>query len=383
MRVVYVSPYPPQRDGIGDYTAALAEATRGHGHDVAVVVPGSAHGATPEVVGSLEKVDALMERLRLIDPDVVHVQFAVAAFGTRIPALLRLLWALRPLRARVVLTAHEVTRDTAILRAPGRALYAALGRLADVVLVHTSAAQRELAGVAGARPGRIAVVPHHRRPPPPATTDEAVLRARHGVGDAPLLLAFGFIHPDKGLEDLVDALGMLERGSAHLVVAGDVRGRSGAFRAFELIDRRHLARVRRRITALGLDDFVHITGYVPAGEIAPWFDAADAAVLPYRRIEQSSVGSLAATLGVPVIASTAGSLARDFGDPRWSSPPRDPAALAWAIGSFLGAARPERRSAAPREAAGADIDAVAAATLDAYARVPATPTPGRTPAERP
>jgi len=39
MRVVYVSPYPPQRDGIGDYTAALAEATRGHGHDVAVVAP--------------------------------------------------------------------------------------------------------------------------------------------------------------------------------------------------------------------------------------------------------------------------------------------------------------------------------------------------------
>ena len=377
MRIAYVTPYPPQRDGIGDYTAALAEATRAAGHEVVVVAPRAAPGAPPEVMGDLGGGAAIAERLRAVDPDVVHVQFAVAAFGTRIPALLRLLRALRPLRGRVVVTAHEATRDTARLHAPGRALYRRLCLLADLVLVHTASARDELTVRIGARPESVLVVPHHRRPPPLATTDAATLRARHGIGDARVLLAFGFVHVDKGLDDLVKALGRLERGAAHLVVAGDVRRRTGAFRAFELADRRHLASVRRSVDRLGLAPFVHITGYVPEGEVAPWFDAADAALLPYRRIEQSSVGSLAAALGVPVLTSTAGSLTDDYGDPRWSFPPGDPARLARVLEAFLAAPRADAPRTAPRAAAGADIAAVAAATLDAYGRAPGRPLHGR------
>lgn len=357
MRVAYVSPYPPARDGIGDYTAALARATGDAGHAVAVVTPRPAHAAPPEVVGGLG--DAA--RLRAFGPDVVHVQFGVAAFGMRIPALLALLRRLPG--TRVVVTAHEVTRDTALLRGPGRALYRALARRADVVLVHTPAARDAMAALAGpATP--VVVVPHHRRPPPAPTTHGWALRARHGIGDAPVLLALGFVHPDKGLDDLVDALGRLPRGAAHLVVAGDVRRRAGAFRAFELADRRHLARVRDQARRAGLDPWVHWAGYVPEGEIAPWFDAADAAVLPYRRIEQSGVGSLAAALGVPVLASDAGTLAAEYGDPAWSYPAGDRDALAALLARFLatgGAARP-----GARDASGADIDEVAARTLAAY-----------------
>jgi glycosyltransferase involved in cell wall biosynthesis len=370
--VAYVSPYPPARDGIGDYTAALAAATRAAGHDVAVLAARPGPGAPSEVIGGLG--DAA--RLRAFDPDVVHVQFGVAAFGTRLPALAALLRRVRPARARLVVTAHEVTRDTALLRGPGRLLYRGLARRADVVLVHTGAARDAMAPLAG--PGTpVVVVPHHRRPPPPPTTDGAALRERHGVGDAPLLLAFGFVHPDKGLDDLVDALRRLPRGGAHLVVAGDVRRRSGAFRAFEAADRRHLARVRSQVRRAGLDPWVRWTGYVPAGEIAPWFDAADAAVLPYRRIEQSGVGSLAAALGVPVLASDAGSLAADYGDPAWSFPAGDRAALADLLRRFLAA----RGSAGPRggarAAAGADIDEVAARTLAAYEARPGRPSDGR------
>lgn len=371
-----MSPYPPQRDGIGDYTAALAHATRAAGHEVAVIVPRTAAGSPAEVIGDLADVARLAERLRLLDPDVVHLQFAVAAFGTRIPDLLLLLRTLRPLRARVVVTAHEVTRDTALLRAPGRLLYRTLVRLSDLVLVHTAAARTELTGRIGVGPESVLVVPLHRRPPPRATTDAETLRARHGICGAPVLLAFGFVHVDKGLGDLVEALGRLKRGAAHLVVAGDVRRRTGAFRAFELADRLHLARVRRRVDRLGLGPFVHLTGYVPEGEVAPWFDAADAAVLPYRRIEQSSVGSLASASGVPILTSTAGSLTDDYGDPRWSFPAADPARLAQVLDDFL-AARIERPRSGARAAAGADITAVAAATLDAYGLAPSRRMQGR------
>ncbi len=372
MRIAYVSPYPPARDGIGDYTAALAAATRAAGHEVAAIAARPGAGGPPEVIGGLR--DAA--RLREFGPDVVHVQFGVAAFGTRVPALFALLRRVRGTGARVVLTAHEVTRDTALMRGPGRALYRALARCADVVLVHTPAARDAMAALAGpATP--VVVVPHHRRPPPAPTTDARALRDRHGIGDAPLLLALGFVHPDKGLDDLVGALGDLPRGAAHLVVAGGVRRRSGAFRAFELADRRHLARVREQARRAGLLPWVHWTGYVPEGEIAPWLDAADAAVLPYRRIEQSGVGSLAAALGVPVLASDAGSLADEYGDPGWSFPAGDRAALAALLARFLAARDGAGPRAGARPASGADIDDVAARTLAAYATPPRGGAEGR------
>jgi len=265
------------------------------------------------------------------------------------------------------------------MRAPGRALYRALARRADVVLVHTPAARDAMSAVAGpATP--VVVVPHHRRPPPAPTTDGGALRARLGIDDARLLLALGVFHPDKGLDDLVDALARLPRGAAHLVVAGDVRRRSGAFRAFEVADRRHLARVRDQVRGAGLQPWVHWTGYVPEGEIAPWLDAADAAVLPYRRIEQSGVGSLAAALEVPVLASDAGSLAAEYGDPGWSFPAGDRAALAALLARFLEArGRAGAPRAGARAAAGADIDDVAARTLAAYATAPRDAAEGRAP----
>lgn len=368
-----MSPYPPGRDGIGDYSAALAGAFARDGHDVRVVVPRPAAGSPPEVVGALggsaAARAALHRRVAAFAPDVVHVQFAVAAFGTRLPGLWAFLRALRRASgAPLVVTAHEVTRDTATLGGPGRLLYRRLCGAAARALVHTPAAARELTGRIGVDAGRVAVVPHHRRPAPAPGTDAASLRAAHGLGDDRVLLAFGFIHVDKGLDDLVAALALLRSGDpvaldgVRLVVAGTVRRRSGAFRLFEARDHLHLARVRRFVAREGLAARVAFTGYVPEGAVAPWFGLAEALVMPYRRIEQSGVGSLAASLGVPVIASRAGSLADDHGDPRWAFAPGDRAGLAAAVGAFLA----EGGAPAPARSGGADLHAVARAVLAAY-----------------
>ena len=375
-----VSPYPPSRDGIGDYTAALVGALAGEGHAVGVVAPRAAAGAPAEVLaalgGSAAERAVLRRRVAAFAPDVVHVQFAVAAFGTRAPALWGFLCGLRAeTGVPVVVTAHEVTRDTAILRGAGRLLYRLVCARADRLLVHTDVAARAL-GRIGADTGRVAVLPLHRRPPPTPATDARALRAAHGLGDDRVLLAFGFVHVDKGLDDLVAALALLrDRGdpslaSARLVVAGTVRRRSGAFRVFEARDRLYLARVRRLVAREGLGGLVTFTGYVPEGAVAAWFDLAEGLVLPYRRIEQSSVASLAAALGAPVVASRAGRLAEDFGDPRWTFAPGDRDGLATALSSFLGRREDgDRRDRGPRSADGADLDAVAHALVASYAAV--------------
>jgi glycosyltransferase involved in cell wall biosynthesis len=382
MRILFVGPYPPERDGIGDYTAALGRALLERGHEVGVVAARGAPGAPPEVIGALPAwprgLDALVAAIGDWSPDVVHVQFAVAAYGARIPALVRLVRALRPVVPRIVLTMHEVTRDTGTLGAGGRALYRRIATLPDVVVVHTRESLDALRGPVGATPAATAVVPHPHPQLPPAETTARELRARHALERRRVLLAFGFIHVDKGLDDLVEALHRLRSqdgaaGDVRLVVAGTVRPRRGVLRLFSLRDRRHLRRVRRLVRRHDLGEHVHFTGYVPAGEIAPWFELADAAVLPYRRIEQSGVAGLAAAAGTPVLPSRVGGLVSDEETARWSYPPRDPARLARVLADFLRRARSAGEPRRSASAAPGELATVAAATEALYGGQPPEP----------
>lgn len=389
MKILYVSPYPPAKDGIGTYTHLLGGAMRAAGHQVAVAAVRSHPDAPPEVIGALGGYgapEALRRAVAAFDPDVIHVQFAVPAFGSRTPALVRWLGEPPAGRAPIVTTMHEVTRDTAVLRGPGRALYRRVAAASDHVIVHTRSGLRSLTESVGVPSARAEVIPHFSTDPPPAGTTAARLRTRFGLGDARLLLAFGFIHVDKGLDDLVRALASCRRQDpaalrdVRVVVAGTVRPRSGPFRVFEARDRLHLANVRRLARRHGLADHLRFTGFVPDGDIAAWFEAAEAVVLPYRKAEQSGVANLARAFGVPVIATTAGGLAELFAGSPWTVPPRSPERLAAVLLRFLGAGAAAGDAApspdpswpaSPREPGTADmsLEQVAAATAAVYRAV--------------
>jgi glycogen(starch) synthase len=117
---------------------------------------------------------------------------------------------------------------------------------------------------------------------------------------------------------------------------------------------------------LGVRQRLVPAGYVPEHEVAGWFEAADAVVLPYRRTEQSGVAGLANAFRVPVIASTAGGLGEQFSGTPWTFPPRDVSRLAAVLEAFL-SATPEQRSAAARLHRTIDVRTVAASTVDVYA----------------
>ena len=134
-----------------------------------------------------------------------------------------------------------------------------------------------------------------------------------------------------------------------------MRPRRGLFRLFEWRDRLHLARVLRIARRGGLSDIIVRTGYVSEADVAGWFRAASAVVLPYRRTEQSGVASLANAFGVPVLASTAGGLGERYGSSAWTFPPCAPRELAAALARFLAAPRDERASVAGRAAADMEL----------------------------
>ena len=376
MKIVFVSPFPPAQDGIGTYSQTMITALQAAGHEARVVLPRRQKHQSGDVIGVLSSrrsgLTALNDAVMKWDPDIIHVQFAFAAFGARTRALcswLRLVHAATGIPT--VITMHEVTRDTSSLRRPIGMLYHRLATQCDHVIVHTRAALDTLTGPIGVPRAKCHVIPHPEPTPPQAVSTPADLRIRFSLGDMELLVAFGFVHVEKGLGDLVRALSILRNSGAcrlddvRLVIAGTVRPRQGLFRFFELRDHLHLARVLGSARRAGLYDNIVHTGWVPEADVAGWFQAAAAVALPYRQAEQSGVAALANAFGVPVLASTAGGLGEQYVNSGWTFPPGDRLELAKVLARFL-AASPNERALNRTDRHAADLNAVVKATLDLY-----------------
>jgi glycosyltransferase involved in cell wall biosynthesis len=385
MRILYVSPFPPIRDGIGTYTKLILDALRKQGHEARVIVPREESLGSSDALALLrpgrKELTALQAAAVAWKPDCIHVQFAVAAFGARTPALIRWLGLMRATGIPVVITMHEVTRDIGLLGSFGKALYRAIASKCDHVIVHTQSAFDTCITDIRVPSANLTVIPHPTATPPVEVVSGDELRGRFGLGGADILLAFGFIHVDKGLPDIVRALRLIREAgspsleSVKLVVAGTVRRRNGVFRVFELRDQIHLRRTLRMARRGSVDRNIVLAGYVPETEIAGWFRAAAAVVLPYRRTEQSGVAALANAFGRPVLASQVGGLRELYGQSPWTFPPANPEKLARVLADFL--ARPaSERVPAGAQSPSADLDAVLAATVEVYQSVTRPLAPG-------
>ncbi len=377
MKILYISPYPPAQDGIGTYTRMLAHAMRDLGNDVRVIVPRHISGSPSEVLGTISLAGknfvSLHNKITRWNPDIVHVQFAIAAFGTRTFGLMRWLEVLRrEWRVPIIVTLHELTRETTLLRAAGRGIYRWIAAHCDLLIIHTDTAREALIDKLGVSQSKSVVIPHPTAGPPAGKSTPDDLRKRFDLHNARILLSFGFIHVDKGLDDLIRALGILRDSTAvqlddvRIVVAGAVRPRHGPFRAMELRDRWYLVRVLRLARHMSLQEYLVLTGYVPEGDVAAWFLAAEAVVLPYRRTEQSGVAGLAGSFGVPVLASTVGGLAEQFAGSRWTFPPRNPERIAETLNKFLDAEPAEQAQLVPARRP-SDLTSVITATMEHYA----------------
>ena len=253
---------------------------------------------------------AVLAALRRLRPDVLHLQS-----GTH-PALhLALAVAARAATgAPLLVTAHDVvpknaTRLDALLC---RGLY----RAADAVVVHGESLARTLAARFGGARAKIRVIPHGEygflRPAP--------ARARGGA--PPTLLFFGYLHAEKGLPDLIEALPAVAREIAgvRVVIAGTPE-----------LD---VEPLRARAAALGvLDRIDWRLRYVGDEERDELFAAATALVLPYRDASQSGVAFLAGAWEKPVVATRVGALPELVADGVGGLlvPPRSPGALASGI----------------------------------------------------
>lgn len=376
MRVLTVSPLPPKRDGIATYTAELSRAFREAGHTVGHVTtsPDQQPAGRVAVLPAVPvRVGAVADAIGAWRPDVVHVQHAVATYGPQLLALVALLWRLGRSGVPVVITHHEVTRDTDRLGPVGRWYYGFVSRAATRLHVHTDGAAERLRACLRATDRDIVVRPHPIFVPDDLESPavEADLRGRVGDADAWIGLLIGFVQIEKGHLETVEALGTLLARRPELtdrvrvVFAGDVRRRPPGMRRFERADHEYAHRVRRRVAELDLERNVTWTGHVPDEEFTSWFRIADLVLLPYRASEESGIAGHAVAARTPVLSTEVGGLAVLFGGTPLALPGTDPSGLAAALEAAIDDPQRRRREAAEvydglleRRGAGAIVDAV-------------------------
>lgn len=345
MNIVFFAPFPPQKDGLSSYTSKLVTELRRRNHTVKVVATG---GQISEERGVMARFGAgpwrFWRTLRAVivaKPQIIHVQYTIPAFGLGSFALWLLLLGCRWCTgARVVVTFHEVKRETSLLGLAGLWYYRLITRVCHLMTVHTYEAADILINRCGVARGRVHVVPHPLYSNRKSAVDSSVLHELYRIEGKRIILCFGFIHVDKGLDYLIKAFDLLRRSDPQfkdtlLVIAGTVRERKGIFKWFERKDRAYEATLHQLIAARHLKKSVFFTGYVPEAQVPMWFTRAEVAVLPYTNLEQSGVLNQALTYRTPVVASALGGLKETLEDTKALVPPANAGALSNKLADLL------------------------------------------------
>src|SRR3954469_3270701 len=338
------------------YDHALSSALAAQGAQVTLATSRFVHGAVPPAAGyerdehafyrwqpggrarmpaklAQHVPDMLRLRRRASACDVVHFQWlAVQQVDGR----------LLPRGRPVVLTAHDVLPREQ--RPPGgRRGQRRLDGRVDAVVVPSEHGRARLAEMGV----EAHVIPHgafthlaELEPAPLPLPDPGV----------PVVLFFGLLRPYKGLDVLLEAWRGID--VAELWIAGNPRMDIAPLQASAPPGVRWLPR------------------FVSDAEAAALFRRADAAVLPYRQIDQSGVLFTALAFGTPLVLTDVGGFPEV--EPAVHVPAGDPAALHAALTRLLhDESERERLGAGAREAARTTYgwDRIARAHLGLYARL--------------
>lgn len=339
MRIVFIGNALPRRCGIATFTTDLElamrhqdetgetaiVAMRDHGTACAYAEPVRLEIAQDEPGAYL----AAAEYINAAGFDVVSLQHEFGIFGGE--AGNYLLGLIAALRVPLVTTLHTVLdQPSEAQHAVMMALLAASAR----VVVMARRARTILIERYGADPARIAVIPHGIPDLPLADPQDA--RHRLGFADRQVILTFGLLSPNKGIEVMIEAMPMVLAAApdAVYVVMGAthpalLRAEGEAYRESLLA----------RVHALGLDGHVvFINRFVDQPELLDYIAMCDVYVTPYLFEAQMTSGTLAYShgLGRPVVSTPYWHAAELLGDGSGVLVPfRDPVRLGAAVASLL------------------------------------------------
>jgi glycosyltransferase involved in cell wall biosynthesis len=295
-KIAVLGNYLPRRCGIATFTTDLTEA-------IAVEFPQTEcfvlamndHGKRHAYPGRVrfEIADTELtgyrraaEFLNASSVDVLSVQHEFGIYGGEAGG--HVLALLRDLRVPVVTTLHTVLAEPTV---PQRYAMDALAQLSERLVVMSPLGVKLLRDVHGVPDRKIDLIPHgiHDLPTPKGS------KGRLGLEGKAVLLTFGLLSPDKGIEHVIDALPAIlaRHPNTVYVVLGETHPH---------VKQHHGETYRRmlesRAQELGVSsNVIFHDRFVSQAELGEFLDAADIYLTPYLKPEQITSGTLAYAVG--------------------------------------------------------------------------------------
>ncbi|PYX78413.1 MAG: group 1 glycosyl transferase [Acidobacteria bacterium] len=308
MKICLVTAFPPSRQGLNEYGYHIARELNQHPGLTLTILGDDLPHSEPELpdfqvircwgFNKLSNPVRLSHAITQSKPDVVWFNIGLASFGGRplpafvglaIPALTRM----RGVYTHVTLHQLVETVDLKDAGVKSQKLYRRAGSIATHMLLSANSlsvllpAYRKILQERYRR-GSVYVRAHgilSGRPEYPDLSKRGNPQHR--------ILAFGKWGTYKRLETLIGAFHLVAAHSpqARLTIAGGDHPKTPGY----------VASVAQRFRN---DPRIKFTGYVPEDGIAPLFQSASVAVMPYSSSAGSSgVAHLACEFGVPIVAS--------------------------------------------------------------------------------
>ena len=297
-RIAFVGNYQPRECGIATFTTDLCMALAseyGEGRLFAIPVndPDSSYQYPEQVRLELEQEDlSSYERaadfLNFNGNDLVCLQHEYGIYGGSAGS--HILTLLRKLKMPLVTTLHTVLRDPALEQ---RMVLEEIAQLSDRMVVMSKLAAQLLRDVYAVPNAKIDVIPHGV--PDLPFMDPNYYKDKFGTEGKSVLLTFGLLSPNKGIENVIKALpAILARQSNVVYIVSGV--------THPHIRRREGERYREELQALaeqlGVSDHVIFNNrFVSAEELVEHVGAADIYITPYKDEAQVVSGTLAIALG--------------------------------------------------------------------------------------
>lgn len=331
-RIAFIGNYLPRQCGIATFTTDLCET-------MASEYPGTTCIALPVndvetgyeyparvrfelTEKDIESYRRAADFLNINNVDVVCLQHEYGIFGGRAGS--HILTLLRELRMPVVTTLHTVLRDP---DPDQRWVLEQVAALSDRLVVMSERGAEFLQEIYRVLPYKIDLIPHGI--PDVAFEDPSFHKDLFGVEGKTVLLSFGLLSANKGIENVIAALpAIVERypnvvyiilGATHPHV---LRNEGETYR----LSLQWMAREK------GVEEHViFYNRFVSLEELVQFISAADIYITPYHDVAQITSGTLAYTLGAgKAVISTPYWYAEEMlADERGALVPfRDPAALA-------------------------------------------------------
>ena len=299
LRIAFIGNSLPRLCGIATYTTDLRDAVaRSRPEATCVIVAMTedeeSHTYPPVVVREIHdaRLEEYLDAADFLNAggfDVVSLQHEFGIFGG--PAGRHILALLGRLSIPVVTTFHTVLAE------PGAAEKLVVDRLIALsarCVVMAEKGRQLLMSVYGAPPEKIDVIPHGIPDAPFREPDEA--KAQLGYAGRSVILTFGLISPNKGIEVVIDAMpAILERcPDAVYVVLGATHPallrRQGEAYRLTLAD---------RIERLGIgNSVVLLNRFVDLPTLLDHISMSDVYVTPYLNEAQMTSGTLAYSYGM-------------------------------------------------------------------------------------